>query len=128
MYLATILWSFPGGQLVRNPPASARDMSSILGWEDPQKWIFYSYIQIIHGVLIQLSFMTWELSKSNTLLLYNLFLFILNISNLCFKLVRERTGYELFSTFDAELKLNWQRTLPQRNYFFLNNLIFFSPS
>ena len=25
MYLAAILWNFPGGQLVRNPPASARD-------------------------------------------------------------------------------------------------------
>ena len=51
-----------------------------------------------------------------------------SFTGLCFKLVWERIGYEIFSTFDAELRLNWQRTLPQRSYFFLNNLTFFSPS
>ena len=33
-----MLWGFPGGTVVKNPPANAgdtKDMGSIPGWEDP---------------------------------------------------------------------------------------------
>ena len=28
-------WGFPGGTVVKNPPASVRDLGLIPGWEDP---------------------------------------------------------------------------------------------
>ena len=37
---ANMLWGFPGGTVVKNPPANAgdaRDAGSILGLEDPLK-------------------------------------------------------------------------------------------
>ena len=29
------IWGFPGGFMVKNPPANAGDVGSSLGWEDP---------------------------------------------------------------------------------------------
>jgi len=29
------VWGFPGGSVIKNPPANARNMGSILSWEDP---------------------------------------------------------------------------------------------
>ena len=37
-FVTILLWGFPGGTVVKNPPANAgdtKDMGSIPGWEDP---------------------------------------------------------------------------------------------
>jgi len=38
--LSVLEQGFPGGSLVKNPPANAGDTGSSLGWEDPlgRKW------------------------------------------------------------------------------------------
>ena len=45
---------FPGGSVVRNLPASAGDLDSILGWEDPLE----------KEMAVHSSILAWEISRT----------------------------------------------------------------